>query len=212
MVLSGQFLERATLIPSGGAVLEGLSHRGELKPALLICPPHPRRGSSMDSPVCAELAFAASQRGHATLRFNYRGAGASQGPLNDELRACADDAAAALEVLAQNVGHREIAVAGYDFGAQVAVELGVRLGNLVAVALIAPSTGEHDFSALATLEARGLVVVGQDDAGCDRVALAQLCQSVGDQLVVIEEADHVFTRGLPALAKAVTRFIAREQS
>jgi alpha/beta superfamily hydrolase len=208
MVLSGQFLERATLIESAGACLEGLSHRGEKRPGLLICPPHPARGSSMDSPVCAEIAFAASQLGHPTLRFNYRGAGASQGLLKDDLAGCADDAAAALQALAQNVGHREIVVAGYDFGAQVAIELANRVGDIKAVAIVAPATEEYDFSALTRLSARGLVVVGELDPASDRLALAELCQSAGDELVVIEEADHVFSRGLSAMGKTIAAFVA----
>lgn len=209
MVLFGQFLERATIVVSEGAYLEGLSHRGDRRPALLICPPHPTRGSSMDSPVCAELAFAASQQGHATLRFNYRGAGASGGELSGDLAACVADARAALEVLAENVGHRDIAVAGYDFGAEVAVELARQLPELKAAVLIAPVTTGYDFSQLARLPLPGLIVVGEDDRTCDRRALSALCQQMGDELALVESADHVFTSGLPALGRAVVGFLAR---
>lgn len=209
MVLSGQFLERATIVVSAGFHLEGLWHRGGKPPALLICPPHPARGSSMDSPVCAELAFVASQRGHATLRFNYRGAGASEGPLCDALAACVDDAAAALAVLAASLDHREIAVAGYDFGAQVAVELAAREPDLRKVCLVAPRTGDYDFGRLAQLAAPGFVVVGQRDQTSDRIALANVCQAMGDGLEMIEGADHVFTRGLPSMGRAVVDFLER---
>ncbi|MGC4113663.1 MAG: alpha/beta fold hydrolase [Myxococcales bacterium] len=207
MVLPGQFLERATLIPCGDLVLEGLWHRGENLPAMLICPPHPLQGLSMDSPVCAELAFACSRRGHATLRFNYRGAGASQGALTGDLQRCVDDAAAALAVLAESVGSRELAVAGYDFGAAVALELAKRVGDLESVVLVAPKAEGYDFAGLASLSAQGLILVGEHDKSVDRLALANLCQQMGDQLEVIEEADHVFSRGLTQLGQAVGRFI-----
>jgi uncharacterized protein len=211
MVLAGQFLERATLVESGGCQLEGLWHRGEARPALLICPPHPLRGSSMDSPVCAEVAFCVSRSGHATLRFNYRGAGASQGELKDDLGACAEDASAALGVLAQNVGHRELVVAGYDFGAAVALELAKKVGDLAAVALIAPTMQGYDFGALTLLSARGLFLVGEHDRSCDRAALSALCQQAGDELAVIEEADHAFTRGLSSLGRAMAQFVGGER-
>ncbi len=207
MVLPGQFLERATLIPCGDLVLEGLWHRGANPPAMLICPPHPLQGSSMDSPVCAELAFACSRRGHATLRFNYRGAGASQGVLSGELARCVDDAQAALAVLAESVEGRELAVAGYDIGAAVAVELARRVAELRSIVLVAPRAQGYDFAAIAGLQAQGLILVGEEDASCDRLALANVCQQMGDRLEVIEEADHVFSRGLTALGQAVGRFL-----
>ena len=40
MVMKGQFLERPTLIPlANGLVLEGVSHRGERQPGVLVLPP-----------------------------------------------------------------------------------------------------------------------------------------------------------------------------
>ncbi|HEY3445951.1 MAG TPA: alpha/beta fold hydrolase [Myxococcales bacterium] len=207
MVQPGQFLERATLIPSGDLVLEGLWHRGANPPAMLICPPHPLQGSSMDSPVCAELAFACSRRGHATLRFNYRGAGASQGELSAELATSVEDAAAALTVLIESVGGRGVVVAGYDFGAAVAIELAKRAGDLKGIVLVAPKAEGYDFAAIASVQAPGLIVVGEHDRTCDRLALANVCQQMGDQLEVIEEADHIFSRGLTALGQTVGRFL-----
>ncbi|MGI5863220.1 MAG: alpha/beta hydrolase [Myxococcales bacterium] len=211
MVLRGQFLERPTIVPSGGAYLDALSHRGEKRPGLLILAPHPSRGGSMDSPVCAELAFSASQRGHPTLRFNYRGVGASQGELSDRA-GCVEDARAALGLLRENVGHEEIVLAGYDFGAEVALELALSGEALVGVAVIAPVTSAYDFSPLASLKVPGLVVVGQRDPMGDRRALAELCQGSGDELVVIPGADHVFSVGLTSVGRAVAAFLAGERA
>jgi SAM-dependent methyltransferase len=69
MVSRGQYLERPALIPLGAEVLEGLWHRGERTPPLLIVPPPPGTGS-MDHVVCAELAWAAARAGYPVLRFN----------------------------------------------------------------------------------------------------------------------------------------------
>jgi len=189
MVLRGQFLERPTVISSGGFYLEGLSHRGEKPPALLICPPHPSRGASMDSPVCAELAFVATQRGHPTLRFNYRGAGASQGPLSD-FATCVEDARAALATLRANVESPDVCLAGYDFGAEVAIELAGSENDLSGVVVIAPvSGGGYDFGKLSKLPCPGFVVVAENDALSDRLGLATACQAVGDECAVIPGAD-----------------------
>src|SRR4051812_21117936 len=80
MVLKGQFLERMTAVPNDdGQLLEALFHEGRAPVPCVIAAPHPVFGGSMDSPVCAELAWAISRKELATLRFNYRGVGGSQG-------------------------------------------------------------------------------------------------------------------------------------
>ena len=74
---AGQYLERPALIDAGGATLEGLFHRGDRPPAVLLCPPLDAEG--MDAPLLAEVAWVAARAGHASLRFQHRGRGASQG-------------------------------------------------------------------------------------------------------------------------------------
>ena len=208
MVVRGQFLERSTVIPSGELYLDGLSHRGALGPALLICPPHPSRGGSMDSAVCAELAFAASHAGHATLRFNYRGVGASQGQLGD-FASFVEDGRAALLTLQENSPGLGVVIAGFDLGAEVAVEL-AQGAAVEGVVVIGPVSKAYDFTALSRLRMKALVVVGEEDHGADRLALAELCQSMGDGLVVIPEADHVFSQGLTELGRVVAQFLGGE--
>jgi alpha/beta superfamily hydrolase len=80
MVAPGQFLERSVAIPTGsGLVIDGLYHRGVRGPACVIAAPHPALGGSMTVPAINELAWALTRAGHPTLRFDYRGVGASQG-------------------------------------------------------------------------------------------------------------------------------------
>src|SRR2546423_12617205 len=75
MVLAGQFLERSVVVGD----LDALYHRGTRDPPCAIAAPHPALGGSMISPVVAELAWALTRAGHATMRFDYRGVGASRG-------------------------------------------------------------------------------------------------------------------------------------
>src|SRR5258706_15921171 len=75
MVLPGQYLERSVVVGD----LDALYHRGKRDPACAIASPHPALGGSMIAPVVAELAWALTRAGHATMRFNYRGVGSSRG-------------------------------------------------------------------------------------------------------------------------------------
>lgn len=221
MVLQGQYLERPTLIQrlpadevTAGLTLEGLYHRGDRAPAVVICAPHPRMGGSMDSPVVAELAWALTRRGHATLRFNYQGVGASAGELQTPapagpgagplpLRALASelgDAAAAVRHLAACVGHGRVAVAGYSFGAGVALALALEDPELSHLLLVAPPNRMLDFTPLAAFDRPLFVAAGQHDTFVDRPALSALIAGRRNvRFELLAGVDHAFTRGLTEL-------------
>ena len=74
--------EEKVLIPSSAIRLEGLLSNQEalhLKGGVILCHPHPQYGGDMYNPVIAIAVEAASQEGFATLRFNFRGVGESEG-------------------------------------------------------------------------------------------------------------------------------------
>ncbi|MBI5125706.1 MAG: hypothetical protein HZA70_05680 [Planctomycetes bacterium] len=84
-------IEERVYFNSGGMRLEGvLSYEENLKtpPAALICPPHPNLGGDMDNNVIMALAQELNNGGYATLRFNYRGVGGSEGPFKPALHPC----------------------------------------------------------------------------------------------------------------------------
>ena len=103
--------------------LEGVLHfvedDGQL-PAAVICHPHPLGGGSMHNGVVVAIARALASRGVLTLRFNFRGVGASQG-VHDNGRGERDDVAGALDwLLAQPaVDPQRVSLVGYSFGACV---------------------------------------------------------------------------------------------
>jgi alpha/beta superfamily hydrolase len=228
MVLAGQYLERPTLIArvgatddSSGITLEGLYHRGSTAPAIVICAPHPRLGGSMDSAVVAELAWALTRSGRATLRFNYQGVGASGGTIVsgapdgtvrdlDAVTAEADDAWAAVKHLSECVPHGRVAVVGYSFGAAVALQVARKHPEISHVGLIAPPTALFDFSAIATLPRPLFVAAGQLDALVDRPQIAGWVQEAADaHWEVLKGSDHAFVRGLTDLGKLCVEWFDR---
>jgi alpha/beta superfamily hydrolase len=135
MVQPGQYLERPALIEVGGATLEGLFHRGDRPPALLLCPP--LDGEGMDAPLLAEVAWVAARAGHASLRFQHRGRGASQGAF--DLGSAVDDAHAALAHLRETAGPLA-GVLGLRSGCATAAGVALR-GGLRRAILVAPDGG-----------------------------------------------------------------------
>lgn len=200
MVQKGEFLERATLIPAGKHVLEGLWHRGHLAPAVLLVPPRPGEGS-MDAAVLNELAFALSRAGHASLRFNFGGVGASQGA-SRTLEELGRDVRAAAKVLRESAGVKELALVAFRSGAEVALEVLKEAARLV---LVSPPPGLA-LAALAAAPVETVLVVPESDPARGR--LGEHCAATGDRLVLVEGADAAWNKGLPQLGREVVACLA----
>jgi alpha/beta superfamily hydrolase len=210
MVLKGQFLERPTLIPlANGLVLEGVSHRGEARPGLLVLPPPPIEGSGMDHVVGAELAFAVSRQGHPTLRFNYRGVGGSQGAPSRVPGELLDDALAALELAEANTAGAAVVVASIGASDAVLLKL-AELRTLAGVVLINPSLAQPaDFEARPAVPWALGVVVAEHDERQDRGRWSQVLSRLEGDFTVVPGATRTYQRNLPLVGKAVASLIGR---
>ena len=195
--MRGQFLERATVIPARQGVLEGLSHRGRRAPPLLVIPPPPGRGG-MDHPVGAELAWAATRAGHPTLRFNFRGVGASAGQPG-ERSAQLDDVESALRALEENSGTVAAAAVALGASAPTLLALAANHPGLAGLGLVSPDE-------LARVRSSLLVVVGEAEP-LRRAALTAAVAEAAGTLVVIPGADARFRRHLPLVGRSVARWL-----
>ncbi len=110
-------MEEHIFFYSGGLKLEGLldAHAGQK--AVVVTHPHPLYGGSMHSNVVEAVLRAYAGKGYTTLRFNFRGAGASEG-VHEKGIGEQEDVGAALAFLREK-GKSAIDLAGYSFGAWV---------------------------------------------------------------------------------------------
>ncbi|CAD5106811.1 alpha/beta hydrolase [Zestomonas carbonaria] len=92
----------------------------------LICHPNPVQGGTMLNKVVSTLQRTARDAGLATLRFNYRGVGASAGSHDMNSGEVDDAEAAARWLLAERPG-LPLTLFGFSFGGFVAASLGGRL-------------------------------------------------------------------------------------
>jgi uncharacterized protein len=170
---------------------------------VVICHPHPLYGGDMDSPVVARMAEVCAGRGIATLRFNFRGVGASTGR-HDEGRGEQDDLRACLEHLRDSLGgDAPVAPAGYSFGAAIAAAVSAT-APVAGLALVAPPMRVAEVRLPATVSGPVLVVVGAEDQYCPATALESMRESLPRAtVVVIEGADHFFFGSLAPLGEAV---------
>jgi pimeloyl-ACP methyl ester carboxylesterase len=201
MVLEGQFLERPALIDAGGVTLEGLYHRGDRSPALLLCPPL-GGGGGMDAPPLAEMAWAAARAGHASLRFQHRGEGASGGRSDPEW--ALDDAEAARRHLAESAPAGRLAVAGLGSGCETALALAARRPEVARAVLVAPErlpAGAPRLAVLALLPEEGCRLSAEE--------LRELLAPAGGLVEAIAGADPLFRKGLAVVGRRAVEWIER---
>ncbi len=188
-------------IEDEGLVLEGVWQKGD-PPGAVVAPPHPLYGGSFDNPVVNEIAHALFRQGSASLRFNWRGVGASQGKATGDLGVAERDYRAALELVVENSG-APVTAAGYSFGAAAALRLALHDDRIAKLVLVAPPVELIKALDLERLNKPVHVVVGGYDEFAPASELSDLFSPLPDARVgVIDDADHFFVQtGLGALAR-----------
>lgn len=203
--------ERAVPIPLAGEdfVLEGLYVAVSARDAdgAVVAAPHPLYGGSMDSPVVNELAQACDRAGIASLRFNWRGVGASGGETSGEAADADADYGAALEQIAETVPGALVAC-GYSFGAAAALRCAAAERRVTRLVLVAPPPSLLDAEALSRFPGRTLLLGGAHDTLAPPAALAELAEaSERIRFAGIPDADHFFGVGLAEIGKQAAAFL-----
>jgi len=199
-----------TTFPSGTLILEGdvRMHAGGTRGAV-ICHPHPLYGGDMDNPVVRVLAAALYEVGWATLRFNFRGVGGSRGGYGGGVGE-ADDVRAAIDFFVTRGGIERVLLAGYSFGAMLALQVGAALPAAEGLIAVAPPLSFASLEFVATCAKSKLFIVGDRDEFCDLASLSRQLERVAEPkaLRVIRGADHFLFGQEAALAEAVRTFAA----
>jgi alpha/beta superfamily hydrolase len=169
----------------------------------VVCHPHPLYGGTMDNKVVTTVARALHETGIPTLRFNFRGVGASAGAFDHGVGETADaDAVAAWG--AERWPGRTLVIAGFSFGAYVALRLAQQrvLRYLITVA---PALELFDGFGMAVPRVPWLVVQGDADDVVDPAAVIDWVNGLDPKprLVVLPGAVHFFHGRLRELRDAV---------
>src|SRR5919205_1056168 len=132
-------------------------------PVAMILHPHPHGGGTMNNAIVQALYKTFVRRGFATLRFNFRGVGKSQGVFDNGIGELSD-AASALDWVQQIHPEAEQTwVGGVSFGAWIGMQLLMRRPEVRGFISIAPPANMYDFSFLAPCPASGILIQGEAD-------------------------------------------------
>jgi alpha/beta superfamily hydrolase len=175
--------------------------------AAVLTHPHPQHGGSMQSIVTGELFRALPDRGVAVLRFNFRGVGASGGSYGggvDERL----DIDAAVDTLAAQVDGIPLGIAGWSFGADVALRVDDR--RLAGWFLVAPPLAlvPVDEMVVAADPRPKLLAVPEHDNFRPPAAARQMVEGwVNTDLEVVPGADHVLIGRTDRIVDLAERFL-----
>lgn len=203
-------------IPASHGQLEAILKEpsGEPCGVALVCHPHPLGGGTMHNKVVFRAAAGLVDAGLITLRFNFRGVGASTGEHN-EIEGGVEDARDALNYLAQTYPGQPITLAGFSFGARTGMAVGIdddRVVRLISIGTPVDKYGDFDF--LTAVRKPILFVHGDNDEFGAIENLRKLYEKVAEntdaELVVFNNCGHFFDEYLNQLRDAIKDWVVRK--
>lgn len=179
-----------------------------LRRVAVVCHPHPLYGGTMHNKVVYQIAKTLHQHGAPVLRFNFRGAGLSEGA-HDKGRGEKGDVRAAIDYLAGEFANAPILLAGFSFGAFVGLRVGcedARVKEIVGAGL--PVNGS-DLSYLADCEKPKLILQSAHDQYGSRKRTEALYETLPQpkELALIDAPDHFFAGKLPEMGAALGKWL-----
>jgi uncharacterized protein len=190
------------------AILE-LPPDSPVQEVAVICHPHPLYGGTMTNKVVHMLAKACNELGLPTIRFNYRGVGASEGNY-DEGNGETDDAVAALDWARKRWPDANLWLAGFSFGGAVAIRAAVRR-EVVRLITVAPAIQRVAVDEKNLPTCPWLVVQGDEDELVNATEIQNWAASLPapPEVAMLKGVQHFFHGRMNDLRQTVLEWVRR---
>lgn len=187
-------------------------------PGVVLCHPHPLYGGTMTNAIVIRLRDRLLEMGIATLAFNFRGVGASEGEYGEGVAETNDVIGAMAYLRARpEVQADRCGIVGYSFGAVMALKAAAVLGDVTACGLVGFATevdedGLGEVAHLSQVKCPLIFVSGTEDIYSKPDGLSQLVadHNLTAQVVPLEGVDHFFAdahwRGV--MSQSIADFMA----
>jgi uncharacterized protein len=171
-------------------------------------PRHPLYGGTLHNKVVFQTAKALNRRGIPVLRFNFRGAGLSEG-VHDKGRGELEDVRVAIEYLATEFAGRPILVAGFSFGAWVGLRAGCEDARVEKLIGLGIPVANLDMSYLRDCGKPKLLIQGGDYQFGPRGSVEEFFTTLPEpkKLIIVEGVDHFFSGHLTEVRQAIEMWL-----
>ncbi|BBE35547.1 alpha/beta hydrolase [Sphingosinicella microcystinivorans] len=203
------------IFPGPEGRLEGRYQPGNKprSPVAILLHPHPQGGGTMNNAIVQAMYQSFVRRGFATLRFNFRGVGRSQGTFDQGVGELSD-AASALDWLQQFNPEAPVTwVGGFSFGAWIGMQLLMRRPEIKGFISVAPPANMYDFGFLAPCPSSGLIVQGLADEVVAHGAVQKLVDKLKTQKHItityetVPGANHFFANEMNELMGVIDTYL-----
>jgi len=182
-------------------------------PIALVLHPHPLYGGTMNNKVVYNVYTTLVDNGFTVLRINFRGVGRSLGKFDDGVGEMTD-AATALDWLQLNNPLANVnMIAGFSFGAWIAMQLIMRRPEITHFLTVSPPVNKYDFSFLSPCPTPGLIMQGDLDSVVSEESVHELAQKLSKQKRIkvdyrmITGADHFFREKIDKLNEELDDYL-----
>ena len=181
-------------------------------PGVVICHPHPLHGGNMDNNVVLALALGLTQEGFVTMRFNFRGVGASEGEHTKGENENEEVLAALTLIRDWPDTNSNIGLAGYSFGTSVILGHSELYSDVKAIALVSPSFRSVEGTDLKESQLPVLITTGDRDRLVDSEQLdAELASfKNAPEFQLFDGVDHFWYGQEARLVPEVSRFFSEK--
>lgn len=201
-------------IPASHGKLEAIlkKPKDDVKGVALVCHPHPLGGGTMHNKVVFRAAAGLVDAGLVTLRFNFRGVGASTGEHDGTSET--QDVSDTLDYLSENYPNQPITLAGFSFGSRIGTEVGMTDKRVVRLISIGTPVDKYDdYEFLENLRKPILFVHGDKDefGALENVKklVAKVAENTDAELIYFENCGHFFDEHLNELRNAIKTWIEK---
>lgn len=170
----------------------------------IICHPHPLHGGTLHNKVVTIIERSLRELGLRTVRFNFRGVGASEGTHDETALGETLDLEAIAHWVARERPRDALWLAGFSFGASVAARASLNL-PCEQLITVAPPVDKYAFIDMAPPTCPWLVIQGDDDDVVEPATVTGYIEGLENPptLVRMPDAGHFFHRKLMDLRGAI---------
>ena len=181
--------------------------------ALLILHPHPLYGGTMSNKVVTTIARVARDAGLATIAFNFRGVGLSEG-VWDHGKGELMDAFHVASLMVRS-GVSRLCLAGFSFGGSIAARLIQKIGNeglnveVIDLIQVAPAVENFPIEHSVLADVPRTVIYNEDDEVVDPRAIRACAIGVHAELIQATTGGHFFHGELTRVKEVISSHYRR---